>query len=173
MRGCKLKSALFYIAAPTTLQLLFANRRDLRSISLGPNLKQKQNSSIVISNLRDATSLDYSADTVCWSDIKTESIQCWTGNSSVTIADSLPAPEDVAIDWICENLYWSDSDTNRIEVVGLEEPYHRRVLVYEDLDQPRAIVLDSNEGYLFWSDWGEQARIERVAMDGGGRRVSR
>ena len=54
-------------------------------------------------------------------------------------------PEGIAIDWIGRNLYWSDSGTDRIEVSHLNGT-SRRVLVSENLDEPRAIVVDPGEG---------------------------
>ena len=54
-------------------------------------------------------------------------------------------PEGMAVDWIGRNLYWSDSGTDRIEVSHLNGS-SRRVLVSENLDEPRAIVLDPGEG---------------------------
>ena len=54
-------------------------------------------------------------------------------------------PEGIAIDWIGRNLYWSDSGTDRIEVSHLNGT-SRRVLVLENLDEPRAIVVDPGEG---------------------------
>ena len=42
----------------------------------------------------------------------------------------------------------------------------RRVLVWEDLDQPRSIAVSPKDGLMFWSDWGEYPKIERIGMDG-------
>ena len=47
----------------------------------------------------------------------------------------------------------------------------RKVIIWEDIDQPRAIVLDTNVRTMFWSDWGENPKIERASMDGSNRRV--
>lgn len=37
------------------------------------------------------------------------------------------------------------------------------------LDSPRAIALYYEQGYMFWSDWGTTAKIERADMDGKNR----
>ena len=47
----------------------------------------------------------------------------------------------------------------------------RRVLISEDLDEPRSIVLDLLHGYMFWSDWGKNPRIERAWMNGREREI--
>lgn len=36
-------------------------------------------------------------------------------------------------------------------------------------DSPRAIALHYEYGYMFWSDWGTSAKIERADMDGKNR----
>lgn len=55
-----------------------------------------------------------------------------------------------------------------LEVSDLEEGI-RSALVWKDLEQPRGIALDYESGYLFWSDWGANPRIERADMDGENR----
>jgi low density lipoprotein receptor-related protein 5/6 len=47
----------------------------------------------------------------------------------------------MAIDWLTRKIYWTDSENNRIEVVGMDKPHYRAVVVHEDLDQPRAVVV--------------------------------
>ncbi|GFO35071.1 low-density lipoprotein receptor-related protein 4 [Plakobranchus ocellatus] len=47
----------------------------------------------------------------------------------------------------------------------------RAVLLYKDLDKPRAIALHYDKGFMFWTDWGKRARIERADMDGKNRKV--
>lgn len=47
----------------------------------------------------------------------------------------------------------------------------RCVLFHEHLDEPRAIAVDPSAGLIFWTDWGENARIERAGMNGENRLV--
>ena len=49
------------------------------------------------------------------------------------------------MDWIARNLYWTDTGTDRIEVARLNGT-SRRVLISDDLDEPRAIALDPAAG---------------------------
>ena len=49
------------------------------------------------------------------------------------------------MDWIHNNLFWTDSGTSRIEVSNLDGE-HRKVLLWEDLEKPRAIVVHPGEG---------------------------
>ena len=76
----------------------------------------------------------------------------------------------MACDWVNNKIYWTDSETKRIEVASVDpHPYgynNRRVLVWENLDQPRSIAVSPNDGLMFWTDWGEFPRIERIGMNG-------
>lgn len=51
----------------------------------------------------------------------------------------------LAIDWIHDKLYWTDSGTSRIEVANLDG-MHRKVLLWKNLEKPRAIALHPMEG---------------------------
>jgi len=62
----------------------------------------------------------------------------------------LLSPDGLAIDWLGDKLYWTDSETNRLEVSSLQGE-NRKVLYWEDLDQPRAICLFPKKGLLFWT----------------------
>ena len=74
----------------------------------------------------------------------------------VTIVESgLRRPEGLACDWVNNKIYWTDSETKRIEVTSLDpDPNQsiraRKVLFWENIDLPRAIVVAPNEGLLFW-----------------------
>ena len=68
------------------------------------------------------------------------------GVDELTVARAeVKFPEGIAVDWIGRNLYWSDTGTDRIEVCHLNGS-SRRVLVSENLDEPRAVVVDPGEG---------------------------
>ena len=72
---------------------------------------------------------------------------CRTTLQSDAVAHSLidkniSTPDGLAVDWIHQNLYWTDTGNNRIEVVSLKNPEWRRAVIKEDLDEPRAIVVD-------------------------------
>jgi len=51
----------------------------------------------------------------------------------------------VAVDWIHNLLFWTDSSTSRIEVSDLDGQ-HRRVLIWRDTEKPRAIVTHPGIG---------------------------
>ena len=63
------------------------------------------------------------------------------------ISIGIVSPDGLACDWLGKKLYWTDSETNRIEVSNLDGTY-RKVLFWQRLDQPRAIALDPQNGWV-------------------------
>ena len=61
------------------------------------------------------------------------------------VSSEIKYPQDVAVDWVARNLYWTDTGTDRIEVSRLNGS-SRKVLIDENLDEPRAIALDPTRG---------------------------
>ena len=45
------------------------------------------------------------------------------------------------------------------------------MIVYEDLDTPTGIAVDPRVGYLFWTDNGDNSKIERATLDGSDRKI--
>lgn len=130
--------------------MLFANRRDVRLVEAGG---AKLDSVVVVSGLEDAAAVDffYSQGLIYWTDVSEESIKeisyNQSGSTQHVIISGLVSPDGLACDWIGKKLYWTDSETNRIEVANLNGT-HRKVLFWQDLDQPRAIALDPAHGYV-------------------------
>ena len=63
----------------------------------------------------------------------------------VLVSSEVKHPDGVAVDWVGRNLYWTDTGTDRIEVSRLNGS-SRKVLISEDLDEPRAIALYPTRG---------------------------
>lgn len=139
----------FFFSSVASPFLLFANRRDVRLVDAGGT---KLESTVVVSGLEDAAAVDfqYSQGIVFWTDVSEEAIKQTyinqTGNVvQNVIISGLVSPDGLACDWIGKKLYWTDSETNRIEVANLNGT-SRKVLFWQDLDQPRAIALDPAHG---------------------------
>lgn len=136
--------------------LLYANRRDLRLVDAS---QARANATVVVSGLEDAAAVDYiySQGLIYWSDVSEEAIKRTVFNLSgggigvspsgvqATVISGLASPDGLACDWLGKKLYWTDSETNRIEVAELDGSL-RKVLFWQDLDQPRAIALDPERG---------------------------
>lgn len=136
---------------------------------------EKANATVVVGGLEDAAAVDYvfSKGLIYWSDVSEEAIKRTffnqSGASTVeTVVSGLASPDGLACDWLGSKLYWTDSETNRIEVAELDGSL-RKVLFWQELDQPRAIALDPERGFMYWTDWGEIPKIERAGMDGTNR----
>ena len=108
---------------------------------------------VVARNLDDAAAVDFLFDEgfVFWTDINLEKImrtvfhQHASNSAHGIITTGLVSPDGLACDWLGRKLYWTDAETNRIEVSNLDGS-HRKVLYWQNLDQPRAIALDPFHG---------------------------
>ena len=71
----------------------------------------------------------------------------------ILVNHDLSTPDGLAYDWVHQNLYWTDTGNNRIDVLAVpfgsdEErvgPAMRKTLINTDLDEPRAIVVDPRD----------------------------
>ncbi|XP_048887171.1 low-density lipoprotein receptor-related protein 5-like [Brienomyrus brachyistius] len=172
-------SSLLFVVNGSPL-LLFANRRDVRLVDAEAG---KAESTVVVSGL-DAVAVDFlfSEGLIFWTDVSEEAIKQTYYNQSSnamkeatqsnkqTVVSGLDSPDGLACDWLGRKLYWTDSETNRIEVANLDGSF-RKVLFWQGLDQPRAIALNPAARYIYWTDWGEEPRIERAGMDGSNRKI--
>ena len=147
--------------------LIISNRRSILTADLSQ--RSLERIPITVQNVV-ATTSDMTTDTIYWSDMETKKIMTvkkLEAKPKVLISSGLSLVEGLAFDWIGRNLYWLDSKLNTIEV-SRENGDHRMILVNENITQPRGLSLDPmpDARWLFWTDWGENPRIERIGMDG-------
>ncbi|XP_032221271.1 low-density lipoprotein receptor-related protein 8 isoform X1 [Nematostella vectensis] len=146
--------------------LLFTNRQDIRRLVM-----DSSDFTQVVPKLRAAIALDYDFATgvIYWSDVIEASIKSAplnNGSAVETIVNmSLLTPDGIAVDWVNRKLYWTDTGTDVIEVANLDGRERMR-LITTGLQEPRAIVVYPAIGYMFWTDWGEEPKIERCGMNG-------
>jgi hypothetical protein len=94
------------------------------------------------------------------------------GNAkTVVIEDGLSNSDGLAIDWIYNHVYWTDSGKKMIAVAELDGKM-RKTLITDGLVEPRSIAVNPMDGWMYWTDWGvTPGRIERSGMDGSKREV--
>ncbi|KAL9884451.1 LDL receptor related protein 4 [Glossina fuscipes fuscipes] len=90
--------------------------------------------------------------------------------SKVIVNTQLATPNGISVDWIADNIYWSDSDHRIIEVSRLDGCCRKSILS-DDMGDPRSLIVHPKRGYLFWSDWDTPSRIERCLLDGSNRTI--
>ncbi|CAG9855512.1 unnamed protein product [Phyllotreta striolata] len=149
--------------------LLFARRKDIRKISL-----DHHEMTSIVNETKSATALDFVFRTgmIFWGDIIDKKIYkapIDEGNEKTTvITNDVTTSDGLAVDWIYNHIYWTDSAKNTIELANFDGKM-KKVLVRDGLEEPRAIALNPMEGWLFWTDWGKEPKIERAGMDGSHR----
>lgn len=134
----------------------------------------------MVKKLEDVAGLDFflQKNQICWTEISLPAIRCseidprhkGKVDKEIIVDKGLIKPEGLACDWVNDNIYWTDTETKRIEVSSMPKKgrkMDRNVLIYNDLNQPRAIAVAPYDGLMFWTDWGsEYPKIERASMDG-------
>ncbi|ELU18928.1 hypothetical protein CAPTEDRAFT_62161, partial [Capitella teleta] len=160
--------------------LLFANRIDLREYRLHSGEKRA-----LVEDTKSTIALDfdYANHILFWSDVSKEQINMtiiedgeMQQSKQTVITRHVRTPDGLAFDWVHRNLYWTDTGHNTISVVGINfdgEELHHKTLFNTNLDEPRAIVVDPRpkQGWMYWSDWGEPAKIEKAGLHGDSRKV--
>ncbi|XP_022777675.1 low-density lipoprotein receptor-related protein 6-like [Stylophora pistillata] len=144
--------------------------RSINMISLDVNYSIAQP---LLTDLYDqrptAVDFDPVEDRLYWSDVgKGRIMSAFTNATSVKTLFSCNFSTGLAIDHVGRNIYWTDAGTNRIEV-GRLDGTKRKLLLTNELEEPRTIVLDENNGIMVWTSWGSKPNIAKANMDGSGR----
>ena len=148
--------------------LLFSNSEGIRGFWL-----KSHRFFPVYHSLRQTVGLDFlgSEERVFWIDLDKSNSGVYsvalTGEDfKPVVTNGLKSPEDIAIDWIAENIYVTDAELNRIIVCSLEGDMCSSTL-FGELDLPRAVVVDPSHGLIFWTQWGDKKPgVFRAGMDG-------
>lgn len=85
----------------------------------------------------------------------------------------------LAVDWITGNIYLAQTLYSRIDIFS-PDGLNRTTLINSNIYTPSSLVLDPSESVLFFTDNGNMRnlrlqgpKIERVFMDGSGRKVEK
>ncbi|TNN64423.1 Low-density lipoprotein receptor-related protein 2 [Liparis tanakae] len=87
-------------------------------------------------------------------------------SAPVVVASDLGAPDGIAYDWINKRIYYSDYVNQSISSMSVNGS---QKTVIAHVSRPRAIMLDPCRGYMYWTDWGTHAKIERATLGGNFR----
>ncbi|XP_075888681.1 low density lipoprotein receptor a isoform X1 [Nelusetta ayraudi] len=159
-------------AIGTVAYLFFTNRHEVRKMTL-----DRSEYTRVIPRLKNVVALDMNMATqeIYWSDISQRKIykapldMAEDSSHHSTVMDfEIDAPEGIAYDWVHGNLYWTDSIRSTISVATANGT-RRKTLFRRGLLKPRAIVVDPQHNFIYWTDWGNPAKIERAGLNGGDR----
>ncbi|XP_072435639.1 low-density lipoprotein receptor-related protein 2a isoform X3 [Chiloscyllium punctatum] len=86
--------------------------------------------------------------------------------SPTQVVSGLGAPDGIAYDWINKRIYYSDYLNQTISSIKVDGS-DRSIIA--NVPRPRAIVLDPCRGYMYWTDWGTNPKIERATLGGSFR----
>ncbi|XP_030609947.1 nidogen-2 isoform X2 [Archocentrus centrarchus] len=118
---------------------------------------------------------DCKENKVYWTDLSARTINRASvvsgAEAEILINTNLVSPEGLAVDVKRRLMFWVDSSPDVIERANLDGS-GRRTLFDTDLVNPRAIIVVSSTGTLYWTDWNREApKIESSSVDGQNRQV--
>ena len=67
--------------------------------------------------------------------------------SEVVVDVDIQFPDGLAVDWVANNLYWTDSFLGRIECAWLDGRY-RKTLIWKNVTEPHSLALDPEKGFV-------------------------
>ncbi|KAG7231387.1 hypothetical protein INR49_011985, partial [Caranx melampygus] len=143
--------------------LYFTNKHEVRMMTV-----DRSEYVHVIPQLKSALALDMDMPNkmIFWSDLSLKKIFSSkidvAGDSSqhTVVIDSGIETRGHAVDWVHGNIYWTDR-TLKIISVATTDGSKRKTSLRKKTGQPRAIVVDPVNNFMYWTDWGEEAKIER------------
>ncbi|CAG9813302.1 unnamed protein product [Phaedon cochleariae] len=150
--------------------MIFSSKTEIRAFTLDSELYFP-----VAKNLKQVVGVDYDGHHVYWTDIfsEHESIVRSLEDGSereILITAGMGLPEDLSVDWLTGNIYFTDAEKKHIGVCT-SDGAHCTVLVNKDINKPRGIALNVESGEMYWTDWGSPAKICNSLMDGSNDKV--
>ncbi|KAG4077892.1 hypothetical protein HA402_013826 [Bradysia odoriphaga] len=145
--------------------LLYAGKTSINMVYLRSN-----HQSVVTEKVRQVIGVSYDGHFVYWTNValNSESIVKSREDGSkleTLLTTGLSLPEDIAVDWITGNLYFSDAMYMHIAVCS-NDGKHCTSLITEKVERPRSLALYPQEGRMYWSEWGNEPMIAVANMDG-------
>ncbi|XP_065835962.1 low-density lipoprotein receptor-like [Oscarella lobularis] len=164
-RSCKSESGEAY--------LLYAHGHEIRSMDLASLQYEKvfHSSQGTISYI--GVTFHYQSGMVYFCDFQSHSIHGvpLSGGNVIELYTDVGAPEGLAVDWLNNRLYWTESDRGNVVMGSLDGNKSSRRVIVSMGDKIRGIAVDPRRGVMFWTDWGKWPLVARANMDGSDVRV--
>uniref|UniRef100_A0A8D0B1Z8 Nidogen 2 n=1 Tax=Sander lucioperca TaxID=283035 RepID=A0A8D0B1Z8_SANLU len=163
----------------TDITLLYAQGQKIGALPLnGTRLDATRSKTLLTlhGSIVVGIAYDCKENQVYWTDLSARTINrasMATGAEPEILINTidLVSPEGLAVDVKRRLMFWVDSNPDIIESANLDGS-GRRTLFDTDLVNPRAIIVVSSTGTLYWTDWNREApKIESSSVDGQNRRV--
>ncbi|XP_041834846.1 nidogen-2 isoform X3 [Melanotaenia boesemani] len=162
----------------TNVTLLYAQGQKIGVLPLkGTRLDAAQSTTLLTlhGSIVVGIAHDCQENKVYWTDLSARTINRASMASGaepeILISTNLVSPEGLAVDVKRRLLFWVDSSPDVIERANLDGT-GKRTLFDTHLVNPRAIIVVSSTGTLYWTDWNREApKIETSSVDGKNRRV--
>ncbi|XP_039649363.1 nidogen-2 isoform X2 [Perca fluviatilis] len=162
----------------TDITLLYAQGQKIGALPLnGTRLDATRSKTLLTlhGSIVVGIAYDCKENHVYWTDLSARTINrasMATGaEPEILINTNLVSPEGLAVDVKRRLMFWVDSNPDVIESANLDGS-GRRTLFDTDLVNPRAIIVVSSIGTLYWTDWNREApKIESSSVDGQNRMV--
>jgi len=84
------------------------------------------------------------------------------------ITNGLDMPEDLVVDEVNRNVYFTDSVRRHVAVCSLD--HSGCTVLVAGIEQPRAIAIHHSSKQVLYTDWGSKPAIVQLSMDGSNKK---
>ena len=129
--------------------LLYATRNTLSSISL--DTADQWDVALNVPGVHNAIGVDFHwvQQRFYYTDVYLDVIKSVdarnVSNVTTLVSSNLTTPDGLAVDWLADNLYWTDAGRNVLEVSRLDGSA-RKIIIGDGLDEPRAVAVFPQRG---------------------------
>lgn len=150
--------------------LLYTTPKQIKSIHLRAREIEE------VRRTKQAVGVAYDGEHYYWTDVTDGKEAIIKSNpdligKEIVITAGLETPEDLAVDWLTGNIYFTDANLTHIAVCSANGYSCTQLVSSEVMDKPRSIALHPTEALMFWTDWGKTPHIGVAFMDGSRAKV--
>ena len=126
---------------------MFSRSNSIRRISIDTSHGDR---AIPITGIDHVNAVDFHINDsrVFWTDMDKKKINraFINGSQSEVVIDvGVAYPDGLAVDWVANNIYWTDTLSARIECARFDGS-HRKNLIWKNLTEPHSLTLDPGKG---------------------------